>query len=76
MLEDAAKIRRVVLACGTVDLRKGIDGLSIIIGDKYHQNPFEKGTLFLFCGRRTDRIKRLENSIFPYVYGRLRAFCP
>ena len=50
MLEDAAGIRKVVLACGYVDLRKGIDGLSRIIGDKYHQNPFEKGTLFLFCG--------------------------
>lgn len=59
MLEDAAEIRKVVLACGMVDLRKGIDGLSMIIGDKYHQNPFEKGTLFLFCGRRTDRIKGL-----------------
>lgn len=59
MLEDAAGIRRVVLACGYVDLRKGIDGLSMIIGDKYHQNPFEKGTLFLFCGRRSDRIKGL-----------------
>ena len=32
MLEDAAGIRRVVLACGTVDLRKGIDGLATIIG--------------------------------------------
>lgn len=52
MLEDAAGIRRVVLACGTVDLRKGIDGLATIIGDKYGQNPFEKGTLFLFCGKR------------------------
>ena len=30
MLEDAAGIRRVVLACGTVDLRKGIDGLATI----------------------------------------------
>ena len=59
MLEDAASIRRVVLACGYVDLRKGIDGLSMIIGDRYHQNPFEKGTLFLFCGRRSDRIKGL-----------------
>lgn len=29
MLEDAAGIRRVVLACGTVDLRKGIDGLAV-----------------------------------------------
>lgn len=35
MLEDAAGIRRVVLACGTVDLRKGIDGLATIIGDRY-----------------------------------------
>jgi transposase len=59
MLEDAAGIRRVVLACGTVDLRKGIDGLSMIIGDKYKQNPFERGTLFLFCGRKSDRIKGL-----------------
>lgn len=59
MLENVAKINRVVLACGTVDLRKGIDGLSMIIGDKYKQNPFEKGTLFLFCGRRSDRIKGL-----------------
>lgn len=59
MLNDAAGIRRVVLACGYVDLRKGIDGLSMIIGDRYHQNPFEKGTLFLFYGRRSDRIKGL-----------------
>ena len=59
MLEDAAGIRKVVLACGTVDLRKGIDGLAMIIGDKYNQNPFEKGTLFLFCGQRSDRIKGL-----------------
>lgn len=59
MLEDYACVRRVVLACGTVDLRKGIDGLAMIIGDKYKQNPFEKGTLFLFCGRRSDRIKGL-----------------
>lgn len=43
MLENVAKITRVVLACGTVDMRKGIDGLSMIIGDKYKQNLFEKG---------------------------------
>ena len=59
MLEDAAAIRKVVIACGYVDLRKGIDGLSMIIGDRYRQNPFEKGTLFLFCGRRSERIKGL-----------------
>jgi len=73
MLEDAAGIRKVVLACGYVDLRKGIDGLSRIIGDKYHQNPFEKGTLFLFCGRSSDRIKGLlwmglsADFCYPYI---------
>ena len=59
MLEDVAGIHKVVLACDAVDLRKGIDGLAMIIGDKYKQNPFEKGTLFLFCGQRSDRIKGL-----------------
>lgn len=48
MLEDAARIRRVIIATGYVDLRKGIDGLAQIIGARYNQNPFEKGTLFLF----------------------------
>ena len=59
MLENVPKIKRVIIACGMVDLRKGIDGLSMIVGDKYKCNPFEKGTLFLFCGRRSDRIKGL-----------------
>ena len=74
MLEDAAGIRRVVLACGTVDLRKGIDGLAMIIGDKYKQNPFEKGTLFLFCGKRSDRCKGLlwMGTGFLLLYKRIR----
>lgn len=63
----------MVLACGTVDLRKGIDGLAMIIGDKYKQNPFEKGTLFLFCGKRSDRIKGLlwQGTGFLLLYMRL-----
>lgn len=73
MLEDVLQIRRVVLACGTVDLRKGIDGLAMIIGDKYKQNPFEQGTLFLFCGQRSDRIKGLlwQGTGFLLLYKRL-----
>ena len=59
MLADFLEIRRVVIACGYVDLRKGVDGLAQIIGSRYGQNPFEKGTLFLFCGRRADRCKAL-----------------
>ncbi len=73
MPKDAAGIRRVVIACGYVNLRKGSNGLSMIIGDKYHQNPFEKGTLFLFCGRRSNRIKGLlwEGDGFLLLYKRL-----
>ena len=41
MLEDAAGIRRVDLASGIDAMRKGIDGLATIIGDKYGQNPFD-----------------------------------
>jgi transposase len=59
MLEDAGGIRRVILACGFVDLLKGIDGPAQVIGSQYNLNPFEKGTLFLFCGRRSDRMKGL-----------------
>ena len=67
MLEDAAGIRRVVIACGYVDLRKGIDGLSMIIGDRYHQNPFEKGTLFLFCRSEERRVgKECRSRWSPY----------
>ena len=40
MLEDAAGIRRVVIACGYVDLRKGIDGLSMIIGKRSIASTF------------------------------------
>ena len=42
MLENVAKITRVVLACGTVDLRKGIDGLSMIIGDSISKIRLKK----------------------------------
>ena len=47
----------------------------MIIGDRYHQNPFEKGTLFLFCGRRSDRIKGLlwMGDGFLQLYKRLEA---
>lgn len=78
MLEDAGGIRRVVLACGTVDLRKGIDGLATIIGDKYGQNPFEKGTLFLFCGKWRTAVRGCsgwgQDSFF-YIKGLKKGSC-
>ena len=52
---------------------KGIDGLSLLIQEDFKLNPLEQGTLFLFCGRKTDRIKALlfEGDGFLLLYKRL-----
>lgn len=40
MLAEVADVKRIILACGRTDLRKGIDGLAQLIGTKYNLNPF------------------------------------
>ena len=72
MLAAAAGIQKLILAVGYTDLRKGVDSLAQLIGTKYDLNPFEKDILFLFCGRRTDRIKGLvwEGNGFLLLYKR------
>ena len=59
MLREATGIKRVIVACGRVDLRRGIDGLAAMIRLAYGLDPLEEGTLFLFCGVKKDRIKGL-----------------
>lgn len=59
MLNDAKDIHKVYLATGYTDLRYGIDGLAKLIQEQFHLDPFEGNVLFLFCGRRNDRIKGL-----------------
>ena len=49
---------RVYLACGAVDMRKGIDGLAALAQANLRQNP-ASGAVFAFRGRRGDRIKLL-----------------
>lgn len=73
MLAEAYGITRIVIACGHTDLRLGIEGLSRIVGNNYSLNPFEKNVLFLFCGRKSDRIKALlwEGDGFLLLYKRL-----
>ena len=55
MLNDAKGFRRVVIACGRTDLRRGIDGLAAIIQEQFRMDPSEKNVLFLFCGTRLDQ---------------------
>ena len=64
----------VYIALGYTDLRRGIDGLAAIVQERFELDPFTN-TLFLFCGRRKDRIKGLlwEGDGFLLLYKRLEA---
>ena len=55
---DLTKVRNFFVACGYTDLRLGIDGLAAVVTQQYGSRLDEE-SLFLFCGRRTDRIKAL-----------------
>ena len=74
MLNDFKCECPVYLACGYTDLRRGIDGLAGIVQTRFHLDPFQNA-LFLFCGRRKDRIKGLywEGDGFVMVYKRLES---
>ncbi len=73
MLNDGKGFKKVYIATGYTDLRSGIDGLAGIVKHKFNLDPFDQNTLFLFCGRRTDRIKGLlwEGDGFLLLYKRL-----
>ena len=75
MFNDACGFQKVYIACGYTDLRRGIDGLSSLVKSQFQLDPFLSGTLFLFCGRRTDRIKGLlwEQDGFLLLYKRLES---
>lgn len=59
MLKEGLGFKRVIVCCGRTDLRKGIPGLTAFVRLNYGLDTTEKGTLFLFCGNRADRIKGL-----------------
>lgn len=49
---------RVWLVCGLTDMRKGFDGLAALIQVQLSEDPFS-GQLYVFRGRRGDRVKIL-----------------
>ena len=73
MLNNATGFKKIYLATGFTDLRRGIEGLASIVKFQFNLNPYDKDTLFLFCGRRSDRIKALlwEGDGFLLMYKRL-----
>lgn len=72
MLSDFKGADKVYIACGFTDLRRGIDGLAGIVKQQFNLDPFSN-TLFLFCGRKWDRLKELywEGNGFLLLYKRL-----
>lgn len=58
MLKDFSGSEHIYIACGYTDLRKRIYGLAILIQQSFFIDPF-LNSLFLFCGKRNDRIKAL-----------------
>ena len=73
-LKEAVKDSdKVFLATGYTDLRRGMEGLAAIIRFQFELDPYDKNTLFLFCGKRTVRIKGLlwEGDGFLLLYKRI-----
>ncbi len=72
MLKDLICGKQVYVVTGYTDLRKSIDGLAAIVQGQLEVDVFSKG-VFLFCGRRCDRIKGLlwEGDGFLLLYKRL-----
>jgi transposase len=69
---DFNKIEEIYLATGYTDLRKSINGFSILVQEKYHLSPFIDA-MFIFCNRHKNKIKDIilgQNRIW-LLYKRL-----
>ena len=74
MLADISGVSNIYIVCGYTDMRKSVDGLCAIVHEELRMEVNES-CLFLFCGRRRDRIKALlkEPDGFVLIYKRLSA---
>jgi transposase len=72
MLNDYSGSEHIYIACGYTDMRRSIDGLATVVQQSFRLDPFSN-SLFLFCGKRRDRIKALywEGDGFVLLYKRL-----
>jgi transposase len=55
-MKDSAS--RVYIAIGATDMRKSINGLSLLVADHFDLDLFS-GSYFAFCNRRRDLVKIL-----------------
>ena len=62
----------IYIVTGRTDMRKSIDGLCAIVENRLHMDP-RRSALYLFCGKRCDRIEALlwESDGFVLLYKRM-----
>ena len=53
---DFSRLQNYCIACGYTDMRKQIDGLAALVQTQFGRE-MDETSLYLFCGRRADRIK-------------------
>lgn len=72
MIGDITAATEIYIVCGYTDMWKSIDGLCAFVQEKLRMDP-RAFALYLFCGRRCDRIKILmwEPDGFVLIYKRL-----
>ena len=65
-------VNQVYLATGVTDMRKAINGLSMIVSEQLGYDPYN-GSVFVFCNRHRDKLKILywERNGFWLYYRRL-----
>jgi len=65
-------VNQVYLATGFTDMRKSINGLSLMVSEQLAHDPFS-GSIFVFCNRARDKLKILywECNGFWLYYRRL-----
>ena len=71
MLGDITVADEIYVICGYTDMRKSIDGLCAVVKDQLNMNPSRPNAIYLFCGRRSDRIKVLlheRNEVKPITW--------
>lgn len=72
MIGDISLATNIYIITGYTDMRRAIDGLYAIVMDKLGEEPDQR-SIYLFCGRRCDRIKILlrEPDGYTLLYKRL-----
>jgi len=58
MMRPSNELAAVYLCRDVVDLRKGINGLAVLVEEALQEDPFSE-QLFVFCNRTRDKVKIL-----------------